>query len=92
MNLTMSQLESCFNAAKSLNYRYVAVKIDIQGYAKPEIIINSIENYDVKLEYYKQAYDNNLILKNNNSIRIVGFAMGDTFENLEDELIPYYNN
>lgn len=86
MNLTITNLENCFNDAKSLNYTYVAVVVDMQGFEKPEVIINRKENFDEKLAYYKRAYDENLILKSFNGIRIIGFAYADTFENIEDEV------
>ena len=61
MNLKIKNLENCFQSAKELGYNYVAVKVDMQGFEKPEIIINSKENFEEKLEYYKKAYDENLI-------------------------------
>ena len=38
LNLTMKNLESCFEDAKRLGYEYVAVKIDMRGFKEPEII------------------------------------------------------
>lgn len=87
MKLTIKNLENCFKSAKRIGYRYVAVKIDMQGFEKPEIIINSRENFDDKLDYYKNAYDENLILKSFNGIRIIGFTCADTFEDIEEDLI-----
>lgn len=87
MNLTIKNLEECFTAAKDLGYEYVAVKVDMQGFEKPEIIINKKQNFDAKLDYYKKAYDENLVLKTFNGIRIVGFTYADTFEDIEDDLI-----
>ena len=59
----------------------------MQGFEKPEIIINSKENFEEKLEYYRKAYDENLILRSFNGIRIIGFTYGDTFENIEEDLV-----
>lgn len=87
MNLTMKNLESCFEDAKRLGYEYVAVKIDMRGFKKPEIIINKKENFDDKLDYYKNTYDDNLVLKSFNGIRITGFIYADTFEDIEDDLL-----
>ena len=68
LNLKIQNLENCFNTAKRLGYNYVAVKVDMQGFEKPEIIINSSENFEEKLDYYKKAYDENLILRSFNGI------------------------
>ena len=86
MKLYMKDLENCFETAIKLSYTYVAVKIDIVGFEKPEIVINSKENFEDKLDYYKKAYDENLMLVNNPNIRIIGFAAADTFEDLEELL------
>ena len=87
MNLTMDNLRNCFNSAKELKYNYVAVKIDMQGFEKPEVIINEKANFDKKLEYYEKAYDDNLVLKSFNGIRIVGFTFADVYEDIEADLI-----
>lgn len=86
MKLYMKDLENCFETAIRLSYTYVAVKIDIVGFEKPEIVINSKENFEDKLNYYKKAYDEYLMLVNNPNIRIIGFAAADTFEDLEELL------
>lgn len=86
MNLTMQNLKYCFAEAKKLNYNYVAVKIDMQGFEKPEVIINEKANFDKKLEYYEKAYDDNLVLKSFNGIRIVGFTFADVYEDIESDL------
>lgn len=87
MKLFMRDLESCFEMATRLSYTYIGVKLDIVGFEKPEIVINSKENFDDKLDYFKRAYDENLMLVNNPNIRIVGFAAADTFEDLEEMLV-----
>lgn len=86
MNLNIESLRNCFETAKKYEYKYIAVKIAMQGFKKPEIIINQFENFDKKLDYYEKAYDNNLILKSFNGIRIIGFVYGNTFEEIEDKL------
>ena len=46
LNLKIKNLENCFQSAKELGYNYVAVKVDMQGVEKPEIIINGKENFE----------------------------------------------
>jgi hypothetical protein len=84
--LTIEQLVNCFNAAKSGYWNYVGIKIHMDGFPKDEIIINQMENFDSKLDYYKKTYDENLNHKFAQGIKIVGFTYGDFFSELEDDL------
>jgi len=74
--------EASHNGAK-----YVGVKIQMQGFPKPEIIVNENENFDSKFAYYKKAYNEDLTLKTFNGIKIIGFTYGDSFEDIEKDLI-----
>ena len=85
-NLTMNDLEKCFETATECNYNYIGVKIETQGSEAPEIIINPRENFKTKLDYYKKAYNNDLILKTFNGIKIIGFTCEDDFRDIEYEL------
>lgn len=86
MELNMNNLENCLGAAKDTNARYIGVKVKMQGFPKPEIIINENENIESKLEYYKKAYNDNLTLKTFDGIKIIGFTFGDTFSEIEWDL------
>lgn len=46
----------------------------------PEIIINPKENFAEKLEYYKKTYDDNLVMKNNQNIKIVSYNFVEKIE------------
>jgi hypothetical protein len=85
--MTLTGLTNCFELAKEINANYVGVKIEMQGFDKPEIIINPTTNFDAKLEYYKKAYNEDLTLKTFNGIRIVGFTYGETYSDIEYELL-----
>lgn len=87
MELTLTHLENCFKAAKEKGIRFVGVKIEMGGFPSPEIIINEYDNFDKKLEYYKNAYNENLELKAVNTIKIIGFTYGDTFEAIQHDLV-----
>lgn len=50
---------------------------------EPEIIINPKGNFDSKLQYYSQAYSEDLTLKNNPNIKIVDF---DFIEDIQDAI------
>lgn len=68
---TMTELENIFQKAKKKDAKYVMVKIAMQGFEKPEVIVNPKENIDSKLEYYKKAYKEDLHLKTFDGIQIV---------------------
>lgn len=86
MKLSIHNLENCFKSAKDLKQKYVGVKISMRGFKKPEIIINEYDNFDEKLKYYKNAYNEDLVLKSFNGIKIVGFTYGNTFDEIEIDL------
>lgn len=85
----MQQLEECFLTAKECGMKYVAIKVEMVGYNKPEIIINDRDNFEKKIEYYKKAYNDELVLKSFDGIKIVDFCCGNNFESIEGELILY---
>lgn len=87
--LNLKNLENCFKVAKEQGVKYVGVAIEMEGFPKAEFIINRKENFDSKLEYYKKAYNDDLTLKSFNGIKIIGFTYGDSFEDIEYDLIDW---
>ena len=85
--MNIKNLEKCFYQASMQGSKYVGVKIEMQGFPKAEIIINENENFDSKFAYYKKAYNEDLTLKTFNGIKIVGFTYGDSFADIEKDLI-----
>jgi hypothetical protein len=49
---------------------------------EPELIINPVNNMKLKLEYYKNSYNNNLELNNNPHVRITDYQWSSTVEDL----------
>lgn len=93
MKLNIDNLENCFNAAWDEGDKYIGVKIAMDGFKKEEVIINSFENFGDKLNYYKNAYNEDLTLKNApNKIKIVGFTRGNSFEQIEKDLFGIDHN
>jgi hypothetical protein len=86
MVLTMQDLERCFEKAKGEKARLIGVEIKMEGFKKPEVIINTRENFDEKLAYYQKAYNDDLTLKAFNGIRITCFCYGNSFAEIEDKL------
>ena len=83
-------LKAVFSNAKAIGARYVGGRIETAGSSQPEIIINPRENFDAKLNYYMSAYDDGLRLipaKGKKDIRITGIAQGNTFEDIEYQLM-----
>lgn len=86
--MKISNLENCFKEASQQGRKYVGVAVWMYGFPKEEVIINESKNFDKKLEYYKHAYNEDLTLKNApDKIKIVGFTYGDSFEDIEMDLI-----
>ena len=68
--MTLEDLEKVFEEARE-NKCCICVEITIPGQEDTELIINKYESLDNKLQYYKQTYDEKLINKKRNDIRIV---------------------
>lgn len=82
----MHGLEFCFNMAMAENIEYVGVVIKMEGFPQTEVIINRFENFEKKLEYYKNTYDENLKHKFAEGISIINYAYGYCFESINEEL------
>lgn len=79
--LKKRELIDIFKEAKK-NKCDVCVEVTIPGQEDTEYIINKNKSIDNKLEYYAQAYDDNLVHAYNDEIRIVNafgldFYMGE---------------
>lgn len=88
--MNKSALKAVFINAMAVGARYIGVSIKTEGSSQPEIIINPKENFDTKFDYYMNAYDDDLILipaKGKRDIRITGIAQGNTFEDIEYQLM-----
>ena len=83
--LTMESLEKTFKEAQERKAKYIAVRIEMEGFPEHEVIINLLDNLPKKLEYYRNAYRNDLRLKVNTGIRIVDFTYGNDFSTIESE-------
>jgi len=84
--IKMENLERSFQLAKKYNTKFVAVRIEMEGFPEAEIIVNPIVNADSKLEYYKKTYDENLNHKQAKGIRIIGCTFGNDMGEIEEDL------
>jgi len=87
MNLTRENLINCFEMAQAKSMNYVAVLIEMEGFDRPEVIINPLLNFDKKFKYYLDAYDENLNHNHAKGIKIIGFTYSNNFEDIEFELM-----
>lgn len=88
--MNKSDLRALFINAKLVDAKYIGVQIQTEGSSCPEIIINPRENFSAKFDYYMEAYDDDLILisaKGKKDIRIAGAAFGNTFADIETQLV-----
>lgn len=84
--MKINNLINCFEGAKKGKARYVGVKIVMPKCPSPEVIINEYPNFDSKLEYYKNAYSEDLSLKACEDIKIIGFTYGNSFAQIQKDL------
>ena len=84
IELTLEELLNGFQSEIANETRFIGVVVDIKG--EKEVIINKRDNFESKARYYKMMYDENLNHKKSNGIRIVDFAFGDTFKDIQKAL------
>lgn len=84
--LNMQYLEECFQIALERKFPYIAVKISMEGFKEPEVIINPYENFITKLDYYKNVYDEDLNHKFAKGIKITGVTIACDFEEIQEDL------
>lgn len=49
----------------------IRIELEMPNQEEPEIIINTYKSLNAKRNYYNKTYDENLIHKNNNNIKII---------------------
>ena len=59
--------------------QWLIIEVEVEG-NKPEIIINPKDNFEAKLAYYKNAYNEDLTLKANPKIKIVRYDFVEEIE------------
>ena len=81
--ISKATLEVCFKEATETGAHYVALKIKTVSCPGAEIIINGVENFNHKLDYLRNAYNDDLTLKHAPGIiKIEALAYGNTFSEL----------
>lgn len=86
--INLKNLEICFTSAFKSKAKFVAVLIEMEGFEKPEFIVNEYENIQTKLAYYKNTYDEDLNHKFAKGIKIIGCTYGDSFKQIQEDFFP----
>ena len=84
MKLMMNNLQKCFIVAKENNVNFIGVRVLVQDIE--EVIIISAKNFDDKMKYYENSYNEDLTSKSQ-EMKIIGFTYGDTFEDIQQDLM-----
>jgi len=87
-DLTLEGLQNSFKSEWACISNLVGVLIELPN-GSVETIINHCENFSEKIRYYSLVYDENLNHKFSDGIKIVGWAFGDTFDDIEKELFGF---
>lgn len=83
---TLADLEQVFIKADEQNHMFIGVAVKLPNLEEPEIIINPFNNFEEKLKYYKNAYNDDLTLKTCADIKIVGANSSDYADEIVFEL------
>ncbi|EGT4711341.1 hypothetical protein [Clostridioides difficile] len=81
--MDMINLEEIFCKAKLLDKKYISLKINITEYPSEEIIIIQNTNFNSKLRYYKEIYDDKLNHKYVDGIKIINSTYANGFKEIE---------
>jgi hypothetical protein len=81
----MDDVCEIFDDAKEFDAKYIGVLISMEGFEKPEVIINGTENFNKKLKYYIDTYNYHLQHKHAN-VKIIDVTYGNTFTEIEKGL------
>lgn len=84
--LSKENLKNCFEGAKKENANIVGLLIEMPNFEMPELIINPKENFDKKLEYLLNTYDEYLEHKYSKGVKIIAFSYGKLVEDVTNDL------
>lgn len=85
--MNKSALKALFINAKAVGARYIGIRSIQTGIKQPEFHITQRENFDKMFEYFMKTYDDDLIHIHNRDVKITGIAQGNTFEDIEFQLL-----
>ena len=83
--LDMKIFEESFESEWAKESCFLGILVDINGVK--EAIINSKENYETKLDYYKKAYNADLTHKHDSKVKIVDWTFEKNYTDIEESLL-----
>lgn len=90
--LTMNHLTNCFDKALEEESKYIGILIQRHNLKRPELIINPAINFESKLSHFKKAYNEDLTLKVDEDVKIIGFTHADSFDEIQALLVLMYHD
>lgn len=74
--ISMKEFIYYLKRARQLNLS-IEILIKLPNLEYPEVICNPPENIEQKIKYYEEAYDDELKLKTNPSVSIIGYKISN---------------
>ncbi|MNP06400.1 hypothetical protein D3C76_983810 [compost metagenome] len=85
-DMTIQGLVNVFQSEWARQSRFVGIVVQLPDLEQPEVIINPKENFEAKLAYYQKTYGEDLVMVHNANIKIIGYAFGNSFAEVQQEL------
>ena len=79
------QMMQCFQNALKYNQQYIAIVVELPE-GSEELIINRRASIIHKMKYYDESYNDDLVKKDNENIRIIAFTSGNSLFAIESDL------
>lgn len=85
MSLTLENLQNCFSAAHLTETAYVGIKLKLPNKVN-ELQVIEYGSFNDKFHYYEEVYNENLTLKVNPEVKVVGFTHGNSLDDIAMDL------
>lgn len=82
----MDNMREVFLQAHINEIPFVGIRVQMDGFPEDELIVNGYENIKPKMDYYEKTYGEDLQHKFSPTIRIVGFASGQSPDEVRNTL------
>ncbi|WP_304576716.1 hypothetical protein [Romboutsia ilealis] len=78
-----------FSEARENEKKFIGVVFELPDHPGRELIINSTKNFDMKEEYYRNNYDDELCNTRNSEVKIINFFAFNRMEELSQLDLNY---
>lgn len=83
MELTMKNLDKCFNGAYNEEAKYIGVLIAIKQQHTYKTVIVSVDSFPSEQKFLRETYNDDLTHKYSEGLRIVGFTHANSFAEIQ---------